>query len=266
MSKILIIEDEKYLLELYKMKFEREGFEVVTAEDGREGIEAAIKEQPDLILLDIVMPGMDGFEVLNKLRENKKTKHLKVYIFSNLGQADEIKAGFEHGADGYMVKANLTPGQVVDRVSLALSANQKKKKKTINNKKKIVPENKEKNGKSVLIIEDEKVIIDMYKMRLENEGYEVEVADNGAWGLKLAKGKKFDIIVMDMVMPAMDGYRMLKEIKNESRNKKTPIIVLSNSAQEEDIEKAKKQGADLYLLKSSITPAKLAKRIEELIN
>ena len=264
MSKILIIEDEKYLLELYKMKFEREGFLVLTAGDGLEGIKIAEKELPDLILLDIVMPGMDGFQVLKKLRGKEKTRHLKIYVFSNLGQPEEIKAGYEYGADGYMVKANLTPGQVVDRISLALSA-KRKEKETANNVKKVLPKSKEKNGKSVLIIEDEKVIVDMYKMRLEREGYAVEIADNGAWGLKLAKDRKFDIIVMDIMMPAMNGYQMLKEIKKESNNKKTPIIVLSNSAQDEDIKKAKKQGADEYFLKAAITPAKLVKKIKELI-
>jgi len=81
---------------------------------------------------------------------------------------------------------------------------------------------------------------------------------------QIAQEKKFDIIVMDMMMPAMNGYEMLTKIKKDSINKKTPTIVISNSAQDDDIENAIKDGADKYLIKSSITPPKLIAEIEAL--
>lgn len=113
---ILLIEDEEILVDLYKMKFDHEGFEVITAMDGEEGLEAARKHHPDLILLDIVMPGLNGYQVLKELKKDPATKNIKVYILSNLGQVQEINQGLSDGADGYLIKANVTPSQLVEQV------------------------------------------------------------------------------------------------------------------------------------------------------
>ncbi|MBU1778633.1 response regulator transcription factor [Patescibacteria group bacterium] len=119
-------------------------------------------------------------------------------------------------------------------------------------------------SKKILIIEDEENILKMYKLRLEKEGYEVETAKNGAWGIKLAIEQKFDVIIMDIVMPAMNGCQVLKKLKIENKIF-TPIIVVSNSAQDADIKYAKKCGADSYLIKSQITPTELVKEIKNLL-
>ena len=90
-KKIIIVEDENFLVDMYKLKFEQAGFDVLTAENGKRGLELSLKEKPDLILLDIVLPEMDGFEVLAELKKNKQTKDIPVLIFSNLGQKEEIE-------------------------------------------------------------------------------------------------------------------------------------------------------------------------------
>ncbi len=115
-KKIFIIEDEEFLSEMYKTKFEQEGYQAIVADNGLEGIEAAKNEKPDLILLDLLLPKMDGYEVLKKLRADEQTKNIKIYILSNLGQNGEINKGFADGADGYLIKANLTPSQLVRNV------------------------------------------------------------------------------------------------------------------------------------------------------
>lgn len=265
-KKILLVEDEFYLAELYKMKFEHEGYTVVWAPDGEEGLAMAKKEQPDLVLLDIIMPRLNGYEVLNALRSDEATKHLKIFMLSNLGQNDEIKSALSKGADGYFVKANLTPGQLCGHISKIFAGGQMEDKKglTMHKEEKAIPK-KDSRDQHVLLIEDQAEIADMYKMRLENDGFDVLVANNGAWGLKLAQEKKFDIIVMDVMMPAMSGLDMLKKLKIESANKETPVIVLSNSVQDKDIDEAKATGAVDYLLKSKITPGKLIDEIEKYI-
>lgn len=108
--------------------------------------------------------------------------------------------------------------------------------------------------------------MEMYKLQLENDGYTVAVAGNGVWGLKNAQEKQYTIIIMDIVMPEMNGYNLLKGLKANSVNKNTPVIVLSNSAQDQDIKKALDCGADCFLLKANITPARLIKEIERLVN
>ena len=115
-QKILLVEDEQYLFEMYKMKLEREGYEVAIALDGEEGMKVAQKEKPDLILLDLVLPKMNGYEFLKKIRQDPKLKKIKIYILSNLGQDEEIDQGFKDGADGFMLKTNLTPGQLMENI------------------------------------------------------------------------------------------------------------------------------------------------------
>jgi DNA-binding response OmpR family regulator len=115
-KKILIIEDEEYLADIYKLKISTGGFDVSVAIDGEEGVKKAKEILPDLVLLDIVLPKKNGYEVLRTLREDKTTKNLKIFILSNLGQSAEIKKGMEGGADGYWVKASLTPQQLLDNV------------------------------------------------------------------------------------------------------------------------------------------------------
>lgn len=115
-KKILIVEDEFSLLNVLKMKFEQGNYKVYIASNGKEGIEMAKKEIPDLILLDIIMPEMDGFEVLKELKDNKETKGIPVVILTNSGREEEVEKGYEMGALDYLVKANLSLEIIEDRV------------------------------------------------------------------------------------------------------------------------------------------------------
>jgi CheY-like chemotaxis protein len=126
-KKILLIEDDNFLVEMYKTKFEREGYEIVTAMNGGEGLERAVKEKPDLILLDMVLPEKDGYEVLDELKGDKETKDIPVIILSNLGQNGEVKKGKEKGAEDYFIKSNFTPGQLVDKINKRMSGGPKDK-------------------------------------------------------------------------------------------------------------------------------------------
>lgn len=120
-KRVLIVEDEEMLSTMYKVKFENEGFEVFTASDGAAGLELAQKELPDLILLDIIMPKIEGFAVLKKLKENQKTKPIPVVMLTNLGQDEDVTRGKELDAAGYLIKANNTPSEVVNKVKGYLS-------------------------------------------------------------------------------------------------------------------------------------------------
>lgn len=248
------------------MKFEHDGYQAFVAHDGAEGIKQAKEVIPDLILLDLVMPKMDGFQVLKELKKDDITKNIKIFILSNLGQNGEINKGMDAGADGYFIKASLTPSQLVDKAKAIFeNSGSEAKEKIIKKKKEIKEEKIEKKFAKILLIEDEEAIINMYKYCFAKFGYEIEVARNGAWGLKLAIEKPFDIILMDMVMPAMNGFDSMRKIKEGKQNQNTPVVILSNSAQDNDIELAKQHGAANYFLKSQITPTKLVKEVEKLL-
>ncbi|MBT3689811.1 response regulator [bacterium] len=120
-STILLIEDEEMLSNMYEIKFVKEGYQVKKALDGEIGFKMASEGvKPDLILLDIIMPKLDGFTVLKNLKANASTKDIPVILLTNLGQDEDIKKGNKLGATGYLIKANLTPAQVVEKIKEVL--------------------------------------------------------------------------------------------------------------------------------------------------
>lgn len=118
--KVLIVEDDNFLVEMYTTKFELEGFSVVSAEDGEKGLEVAKNEHPDIILLDILMPKMDGFTTLVELKKDDSLKNTPVILLTNLGQKEDVKKGFELGAAGYLIKAHFMPSEVVEKIKKIL--------------------------------------------------------------------------------------------------------------------------------------------------
>ena len=115
-TKVLIVEDDNFLLSMYSTKFKKENFQVVVAEDGEKGVKQATQEKPDIILLDIILPRMDGFEVLEKLKSQEETKDIPVLLLTNLSQQDDTKKGLSLGAEDYLIKAHFMPSEVVKKV------------------------------------------------------------------------------------------------------------------------------------------------------
>lgn len=115
-KKILIVDDDEFLLDMYVLKFKESGFDVEIAQNGEEAIEKAKKISPDAILLDIVMPKIDGFEVLRVLKKENIAPRAAVFVLSNLGQKEDTERGVGLGALDYIVKAHFTPSEVVTRV------------------------------------------------------------------------------------------------------------------------------------------------------
>jgi len=116
MSKILIIEDDDFLRSLAVTKLEKEGFAVSTAADGQTGLATISATMPDLVILDLMLPVMSGFDVLKSIKADDKTKNIKVIVFSNLGEDSDIKTCLDMGANDYLVKANFTLDELVEKI------------------------------------------------------------------------------------------------------------------------------------------------------
>ncbi len=119
-KKVLLVEDEKMLAEMYATKFSMEGYGVEKAFDGAQGLELAKSVNPDIILLDVIMPKLDGFATLKQLKADPKLKAIPVIMLTNLGQEDDLKKGKELGATDYYVKSNHSPSEIVDKVKAVL--------------------------------------------------------------------------------------------------------------------------------------------------
>lgn len=120
-KKILLIEDDLAVVRILETKLEIEGYEVLSAYNGKTGLEKVMKEKPNLILLDILLPKMNGFEVLRKIKENSETSSIPVMILSNLGEDENINRGIKLGAKDYIVKAHYNLEEIVRKIRQILS-------------------------------------------------------------------------------------------------------------------------------------------------
>lgn len=120
MKTILLVEDDHFLIDIYKTKLEEAGFEVMVVEQGDDVLPKLREKMPDLLVLDIVLPHLDGWEVLGRIREIEAFKDLKVIILSNLGQKQEVEKGLKLGAAKYLIKAHYTPTEIVEEIKEVL--------------------------------------------------------------------------------------------------------------------------------------------------
>jgi len=125
-KQILLVEDDPFLVDIYSTKLKEAGFKAEIASDGQEALKK-IRERnlknfkkkslwPDLLVLDIVLAGVDGWQVLQEIKEDNKLKDLKVVVFTNLGQKEEVEKGLALGADKYLIKAHYTPSELIEEI------------------------------------------------------------------------------------------------------------------------------------------------------
>ncbi|HEX7586083.1 MAG TPA: response regulator [Patescibacteria group bacterium] len=119
-NKIMIVEDDSFVMDIYQTKLSQEGYTVIEARDGLDAIKKLEKEKPDLILLDIIMPNMDGLEVLKKIKADEKFSNIPVILLTNLSQKEEINLGLGLGANDYLIKSHFTPSEVLEKIKIHL--------------------------------------------------------------------------------------------------------------------------------------------------
>jgi DNA-binding response OmpR family regulator len=267
MSKIIIVEDDPMISEIYQKKFSDSGFEVLTADSGDKVLELAKTENVDAILTDLIMPKMDGFEVIKNLRGGNYDPEIKIIVFSNLSQREDREKSIKLGADGFITKSEYSPSDLVKEIKRLLGQfkEQKRNGERLANGKGNGKKNGKQKAKKILMIEDEDVFIEMFGEKLRQEGYDVVSASNGAWGYKEAVKDKFDLLIIDMSMPAMSGVEIVEKLKLEEATKNIPIIMLSASASDEERKKVEELGINGFLVKTQVTPSEVFKKVEEIL-
>jgi len=241
---------KKGTVEVIKKILVGQNYEVITAYDGKEGIEKTKSEKPDLIILDIRMPSMNGYEFMRTLRSelvNADKPMVPVIVLTAIEKMEEVFR--DEGAKGYLVKP-LDPPVLLAEIEELL--------------KKISTEGKE-NLPKILIVDDELAFNAILQTRLEACGYQVVAAKDGEEGLAKVESEKPDLIVLDVMMPKVDGFEVCSTLKSDARYNKIPIIFLSAMAQEDNFAVGKKVGADSYIAKPFET-AVLITKIKELLS
>lgn len=262
-KKILIVEDEQQLVELLSAKLTKEGYEVEFEYDGEDGLKKIRSWNPDLILLDIMMPKVDGYEVLMAMNEEKIK--IPVIIISNSGQPVEIEKTKKLGAVDHLIKTDFSPSDVLKKVQLYLSG-----EGIVDFDESVLsPVDGKTGGKGlkVLLVEDDPFLGDICSKKLVKEDYTVYRAIDGMQALEGAKRIYPDIILLDIILPAIDGFQILHEIRNSDNKRlaKVPIIMLSNLGQDDDVKKANEMGATDYMVKAHFTTDEIATKVKSIL-
>lgn len=230
MKNILVIEDEKQMANLIKSNLKKKGFQITCAFNGKEGLEIARRIKPDLITLDIMMPDMDGIQVLQLIKNDPNLRGIPVIMISIL--AEMHKQGIGRNVVDYIEKP-IDFDNLVNSIKKAMREISLKQRKYI-----------------VLIIDDEKDMVALSKQSLIKRGLEVICSYGGKEGVEIAKEKHPDIIILDLMMPEMNGFEVLKVLQSDPDTVSIPIIILTSSINDQYKKKCLALGAVEYLDKS----------------
>lgn len=214
--KILVVDDDEHILQLLRHQLEAEGYRVLTAQRGEDVLQLAQREQPALITLDILLIDMDGFEVLERLKQDPTTSEIPVIIVSVVPDAE--RRGLALGAAGYIGKP-FEEHQVLNQVRKVLSSLG-------------IGDNGRLNH--VLVVDDDRHIVEWLKEALTNSGFEVQGAYNGREALDLVREESPDLILLDLKMPDMDGYEVIRKLRLEQATRNIPVIVITGSSLDDD--------------------------------
>jgi len=233
MPKILFVEDDPFIIEIYGKKFRAAGIDFTHVDNGKSALRAVTGERYDLVLLDLVIPEMNGKEVLKTLREDPRyDRSLKVVIFSNLSDPEERDECFRLGADGFIPKSDFTPSESITEIRRFLGASPVTGETSASGSVGVSAA----DGKSaatgrakILFIENEDVFVDLFAKRLSAEGYDVVVEVDGAAGLESALSGGFDLVIADAVLPGIGGGEIASALRRTEKVRDIPVIVLSAS-------------------------------------
>jgi CheY-like chemotaxis protein len=268
MTKIVIVEDDPMISEIYQKKFVEAGFEVMAVAAGDQVLEAVKNQKVDLVLLDLMMPKMDGFEVISHLRDGSYDSEIKIIVSSNLSQREDRERCIKLGADGFVTKSDYTPSELVKEIQRLLDIFEEEKKnaaRRLNGNKNTFGDVK---PKKILMIEDEEVFIDMFGGKLKQDGFEVDFARNGVVGIKEALKGDYDLYIIDMITPAMTGAEIIEKLKSDDHTKNVPIFAYSASTSNDDdiIKRVKELGVSEVHSKTQIIPSQLSKKVAEVLS
>lgn len=262
-KKILIIEDDKFLGDVLVEKFRKEGFEPTLSKNGAEGLMKIKEQKPELILLDIILPGLNGYEVLEAKQKDPDIEKIPVIIISNSGQPVEINRALSLGVKDYFIKAQFDPEEVMVKVRAFL------KKKDDQGAQQLDIDTKAPSGhlagKKIMWVEDDMFLSDIISRRLAEEKCTLVRASDAEKALALVEQEAPNLIVLDILLPGMNGFELLEKLKANPKVKDTPVVMLSNLGQDSDKEKAKKLGAERFLVKATLKLDEIIEQIEEVL-
>ena len=223
---VLLVDDDESILDIITLKLRQIGVRVSIARTGDAALRVIAKEIPDLIVLDIMMPGISGHEVLRRLKQDADFVNVPVIMLTSKTEQKDVVSALHGGAIDYVIKP-VDPEKLVARINRTLDAGRF----------------------TVMIADNDHLILQLLDSKYRNRGFKVMMADDGkdAWN-QILKNLP-DLIILDRMMPGLDGLAVLKNIREEQATAHIPVIVLSARKEQRDIDMGMKFGANDYMVK-----------------
>jgi CheY-like chemotaxis protein len=242
---VLILEDDLVTMNMASKQLTAAGYVVIPVGEGRLAVETCRSRRPDLVVCDLAMPGIDGFEFIRRLRQEQS--NTPIVVVSGLGQ-DKGEAALAAGANAYLPKP-------VDRKLLVATV-----------EKEIVAARARARGtrKHIMVLEDEPMAQRLLRAALEPAGYRVTAVENGTAALEIVENDQPDMVVCDIVVPGIDGIQLITRLRREY-GYKAPILVVSGHSQEKYRRATLDAGANAFMAKPVERPELLV-RVEELLS
>ncbi len=241
---VLVVDDEVDIVNLMRLYLEADGYHVIAAHDGETAIRMAAEFHPSVITLDLLMPNPDGFVVLEQLKTDPTTQDIPVLIVSILANKEQ---GFSLGAVDYLTKP-------IDRERLVRSV-----------RNLIVPSGPTDAPPSVLVVDDDKELAGLVKIYLESEGYRTTCAYNGWQAVECVAETIPDLIILDILMPQMDGFQVIQALKATPHTRHIPVIILTAKDLSEREQKSLQLGTTKYLTKTLFSKKRLLEEVRDVI-
>ena len=270
--RILIVDDDEKNVKLMCGMLTRDDYELSTAGDGPTALSMIEENTPDLILLDVMMPGMDGYEVTRRLKAKAETNTIPIILITALDSPADRAQGLEAGAEEFLTKP-VNPVEIEARIQSMLKLKRYRDQLTIRSQSENqvgsddpVTETVEDTGhpRRILMVEDDEKDLKVFKRQLDTPEYQLETVKSGADALDVVRSRPFDLILLDVLLPGVNGFEICRRIKEMDHAKDTQVVLITCLTDLENKIKGVESGADDYLVKP-IDPRELQARVKALL-
>ena len=253
-EKILIALSDVNLAVLIAERVKKDDYVAIIVRDGKEAIDKMKSEVPDLALIDVVLPVMNGYDVLHEKSFDRMITKIPVILVSNAGTTLEMnRIPSTPVMKDYIIKSHIEPDEVAEKIAKALG----KAPAPADGKGKPA-------GRKVLWVEDDKLLSAILSKKIEGSGHTLLKASNGEEALEILKTETPDVVVLDILLPGMTGFEILQKIRTDERFRKLPAMMLSNMSKPSDIETAKLLGVQRFIVKAAASLDEIIREIGNL--
>ncbi len=254
MAKILIIEQDVFLGDLINQRIKKDNHQTLMINNGAVATEQMKLYKPDLVLLDMDLVSADPYKILDDKGDIPAIASIPLIIISPSGDLNQIRRAVDLGVKDYLVKAQLNLEDLMIKINAHLSKN------NISSQNGGALE-----GKKVMWIEDDQFLSDLISRKLSKQGCKLMFAGTGEDALRILETETPDIILLDILLPGINGFDVYDHMKTVDRLKNIPVIILSNFSQQSQIDRGKQLGAARFLVKATIVLDDLIKEISKVL-